>query len=64
MGSKGDEERIGGKEMKFSEWMETFKDKFSTYSNEEVRDIAIASGFDDQEVRSYLFKNNGERRAA
>lgn len=50
--------------MQFAEWMEIHKDKFTTYSSDEICDVAVACGFDRQEICNWLFKNNGDRRAA
>lgn len=48
----------------FQNWLEANKDHFTTYSLEEIHDIAIASGQDRIEVAQWFTKAKFNRRAA
>lgn len=39
------------------QWLEEFKDKFTTYSTDEISDLAIACGYDRSEVAQWMTKS-------
>lgn len=47
----------------FQDWIERNKEKFSTYDNREIRDLALVSGFDSIEVDQWFIKSQWNRRA-
>ncbi len=38
----------------FEKWLNTHSDKFTTYSYHEIYELAVACGFDQQEVLRWL----------
>jgi hypothetical protein len=48
--------------MTLQEHMERHKDRFLTYSIEEIRDDALLHGFDREQVEQWFSASNFERR--
>lgn len=47
----------------FQNWLETNKEKFTTYQNGEIADVALACGFDKREVSQWLVRETFRKAA-
>lgn len=52
------------KEISLSQWLETHHERFCTFTPYEIADIAIASGYPELEVQTWLTQTKYGRRLA